>query len=56
MVRAPHDARAHLDTLLSSALTCVKYDPNYADEDGERGERVTRVTRPVCEYFRGLRS
>jgi hypothetical protein len=33
--RAPHDARGHVDTVLTCALKCLKYDPNFADdEDG----------------------
>lgn len=32
MLRSPHDVRPHLDTITSTALQYLSYDPNYADD------------------------
>ena len=41
VLRAPHDAKTHLEPILATALRRLSFDPNYADamdEDGDEEE------------------
>jgi cullin-associated NEDD8-dissociated protein 1 len=41
VLRSPHEVRPHLDTILSTTLKYLSYDPNYADDmdaDGDGDE------------------
>jgi cullin-associated NEDD8-dissociated protein 1 len=38
VLRSPHEVRPHLDTILSTTLKYLSYDPNYADDMDADGD------------------